>query len=108
LQPWCAPRSSMNPLPLATGSCEHLEPHNVQKGFSTFLIRGRTLTLEDWRYFEKISKVLYLTQKWKDFKNNCTTWKLVSIPFKWVPMLWGFNRVAKLPILFAFRFWWQK
>jgi hypothetical protein len=38
------------------------------------------------------------TWRWKDFKNNYTTWKLVSIPFKWVPMSWGFNRVVKLPI----------
>jgi hypothetical protein len=37
------------------------------------------------------------TQKWKDIKNNGTTWKLVSMPFKWVPMLWGFNGVVKLP-----------
>jgi hypothetical protein len=46
----------------------------------------------------KFQKVIWLTQKWKDFKNNGATWKLVSILFKWVPMLWGFNRVVKLPI----------
>jgi hypothetical protein len=39
----------------------------------------------------KFQKVIELAQKWKDFNNNGTTWKLVSIPFKWVPMLWGFN-----------------
>jgi hypothetical protein len=51
-----------------------------------------------------------LTQKWKDLKNNGTTWKLVSMPFKWVPMLWGFIRAIKLPIFFGrkFWFWWQK
>jgi hypothetical protein len=43
----------------------------------------------------KIQKVIYLAQKWMDFKNNGTTGKLLSIPFKWVPMLWGFNRVIK-------------
>jgi hypothetical protein len=46
------------------------------------------------RDFEKISKRDITRPKWKDFKNNSTTWKLVSIPFKWVPMLWGFNRVV--------------
>jgi hypothetical protein len=46
---------------------------------------------KDWRYIlRKFQKLIKLTQKWKDFKNNGTTWKLVSIPFKWVPMLWGF------------------
>jgi hypothetical protein len=33
---------------------------------------------------------------------------LVRLVFKWVPMLWGFNRVVKLPICFAFWFRWQK
>jgi hypothetical protein len=49
------------------------------------------------RYFEKNFKKCDITQKWKDFKNNGTTWKLVSIAFKWVPMLCGFNSL-KLPI----------
>jgi hypothetical protein len=43
----------------------------------------------------KFQKVIF-TQK--DIKN---IWKLVSIPFKWVPMLWVFNRVVKLPIFFC-------
>jgi hypothetical protein len=49
--------------------------------------------------------ILIAHPKWKDFKNNGTKRKLVSIPFKWVPMLWGFNRVVKLPIFQAFWFW---
>jgi hypothetical protein len=59
------------------------------------------------RYFEKISKSNITRPMWKDFKNNGTTWKLVCIPLKWVPMLWGFNSVVK-SIFFAFWFWWQK
>jgi hypothetical protein len=31
-------------------------------------------------------KKFQLSQMCKDLKNNGTTWKLVSIPFKWVPM----------------------
>jgi hypothetical protein len=37
----------------------------------------------------KFQKVIQLTQKWKDIENNGTTWKLVSIPFKWVPICCG-------------------
>jgi hypothetical protein len=54
-----------------------------------------SLTLLRMKLFWENFKKWYNTQKWKDFKNNGTTWKLVSIPFKWVLMLWGFNRVVK-------------
>jgi hypothetical protein len=52
-----------------------------------------------------VNTVLLFWKKASEFwRGNGTTWKLVSIPFKWVPMLWIFNRVVKLPIFFVFWF----
>jgi hypothetical protein len=44
-------------------------------------------TFKDWRYLlRKFQKAMQLAQIWKE-KSNGTTWKLVSVPFKWVLML---------------------
>jgi hypothetical protein len=76
--------------------------------FASFIIIRHLILLLPYPFNHEgilrlLQKVICLTQKWKDFNN-----KLVSIPFKWVPMLWGFNGVIKLPIFFAFWFWWQQ
>jgi hypothetical protein len=46
----------------------------------------------------KISKSDITHPKVEGFQKYGITWNLNSIPFKWVPMLWGFNGVVKLPI----------
>jgi hypothetical protein len=46
-----------------------------------YSIDGRNNPLKTEGIFRKFKKKIYLTQKWKDLKNN-GTWKLVSIPFK--------------------------
>jgi hypothetical protein len=42
----------------------------------------------------KLQKVMKLAQKWKDFENNGTTWKLIQIFFPQVPMFYGYRQAT--------------